>query len=278
MNVAPGLAIEDIAALTPGFTGADLANLVNEAALLATRRNAQDVGLEDFNQAIERIVAGLEKKNRLLNPHERKVVAHHEIGHALAAMALPGSDPIQKVSIIPRGIGALGYTIQRPLDDRFLMGRSELLNRMTVLLGGRAAESIIFPEVSTGASDDINKATDIARSMVVRFGMVPELGQVAYEPDQSSFLGAQPTGWQPHRYGEATATAIDQAVKKLIDDSFERAVGILTRNRPLLEKTAERLLSKETLGVEDLKETLAAVQAALGVPVDTAKPALATAS
>ncbi|MBY0512011.1 MAG: ATP-dependent zinc metalloprotease FtsH [Rhodospirillaceae bacterium] len=260
VNIAPGLSVEDIAALTPGFTGADLANLVNEAALLATRRNAETVSLEDFNQAIERIIAGLEKKNRLLNLHEREVVAHHEMGHALVAMALPGCDPIQKVSIIPRGIGALGYTIQRPLEDRFLMGRSELVNRMIVLLGGRAAESIIFPEVSTGAADDLNKVTDIARSMVVRFGMVPELGQVTYEPEQNAFLGTPPGTWQQRRYGEATAAAIDGAVKALVEDAFQRAVAVLTRNRSLLEQSARRLLAKETLAADDLKETVAAVQ------------------
>ena len=177
IKLASGVPTEDIAALTPGFSGADLANLVNEAALLAMRRSAENVTLDDFTQAIERIVAGLEKRNRLLNPHERNVVAHHEMGHALVAMALPGVDPVQKVSIIPRGIGALGYTIQRPLENRFLMDRSELMNRMTVLLGGRAAESIVFDEVSTGATDDLAKATDIARSMVARFGMDQKLGQ-----------------------------------------------------------------------------------------------------
>ncbi|HEM47444.1 MAG TPA: ATP-dependent metallopeptidase FtsH/Yme1/Tma family protein, partial [Alphaproteobacteria bacterium] len=161
---------EAIAALSPGFTGADLANLVNEAALLATRRNAEYVAMEDFQGALERIVAGLEKRNRLLNPHEREVTAYHEIGHALVARALPGSDPVHKVSIIPRGIGSLGYTIQRPTDDRFLMSRQELADKMAVLLGGRASESIFFDDVSTGAADDLAKATDIARSMVTRYG------------------------------------------------------------------------------------------------------------
>ena len=155
IQLAPRVSVEAIAALTPGFSGADLANLVNEAALLATRRSADNVTLEDFTQAIERIVAGLEKRNRILNPHERDVVAHHEMGHALVAMSLPGVDPVQKVSIIPRGIAALGYTMQRPIEDRFLMDRSELVNRMTVLLGGRAAESLMYKEVSTGAGDDL---------------------------------------------------------------------------------------------------------------------------
>jgi cell division protease FtsH len=160
-----------IAELTPGFTGADLANLVNEAALLATRPGADRVHLTDFVAAVERIVAGLEKKNRLLIPKERRIVAYHELGHAIVAMALPGQDPVHKVSIIPRGIGALGYTIQRPTEDRFLMTRDELENRMVVLLGGRAAEYVFFCHLSTGAADDLVKATDTARSMVLRYGM-----------------------------------------------------------------------------------------------------------
>ena len=188
LSLAPSAEAEPIAALTPGFTGADLANLVNEAAILATRDNATHVGMEDFNRAIERIVAGLEKKNRLLNPHERKVTAYHEMGHAMVARALPGSDPVHKVSIIPRGIGALGYTIQRPIEDRFLMSSGELRDKMTVLLGGRAAESIAFNEISTGASDDLAKATNIARGMVTRYGMDDGLGMVSLESERSPFL------------------------------------------------------------------------------------------
>ena len=179
---------EQVAALTPGFTGADLANLVNEATLLATRRNADSVSMADFTNAIERIVAGLEKKNRILNPKERRTVAHHEMGHALVALSLPGSDTVHKVSIIPRGIGALGYTIQRPTEDRYLMSREELENRMAVLLGGRAAETIVFGELSTGAADDLQKVTDIARAMVTRYGMVEKLGQVTFEDQPQSFL------------------------------------------------------------------------------------------
>ena len=175
---------EQIAELTPGFTGADLANLVNEAALLATRRGADSVHLTDFTNAVERIVAGLEKKNRLLIPKERRIVAFHELGHAIVAMALPGQDPVHKISIIPRGIGALGYTIQRPTEDRFLMTEEELENRMAVLLGGRAAEYIFFHHLSTGAADDLVKATDTARSMVLRYGMDKELGHVAYERER----------------------------------------------------------------------------------------------
>src|SRR5207245_9547716 len=170
----PDVDLEKVAALTPGFSGADLANLINEAALLATRRGADAVTLEDFNQAIERMVAGLEKKNRVLNETERRVVAHHEMGHAMVAMALPGTDPVHKVSIIPRGIGSLGYTIQRPTEDRFLMTREELENKMAVLLGGRAAEYIVFGALSTGAADDLVKVTAIARSIAARHEMTEE--------------------------------------------------------------------------------------------------------
>jgi cell division protease FtsH len=252
ISTAPDLDIDAIAALTPGFTGADLANLVNEAALVATRRGAQTTTLADFTQAIERIVAGIEKKSRILSPREREVVAYHEMGHALVAMALPGTDPVQKVSIIPRGIAALGHTMQRPTEDRFLMKRSELVNRMAVLLGGRAAESLVFDEVSTGAADDLVRATDIARNMVVRFGMTAELGQVAYEPEAGSFLVGQMPMWRPRTYGDGTAEAIDHTVKDLIEHAFQTARGILEGNRPILEAGARELLARETLGPEDL--------------------------
>ncbi|MFI5387327.1 MAG: ATP-dependent zinc metalloprotease FtsH [Fimbriimonadales bacterium] len=273
IKLAAGVSVVEIAALTPGFTGADLANLVNEAALLATRRGADSVTIDDFTQAIERIVAGLEKRNRLLNPHEREVVAHHEMGHALVAMSLPGVDPVQKISIIPRGIAALGYTIQRPIEDRFLMDRAELMNRMAVLLGGRAAETLVFDEVSTGASDDLAKATEIARSMVVRFGMNEELGQVAYEPEGPPFLGG-PAGsdWRPRQYGEQTATAIDTAVRELIDTAFQKALSILTAQRAVLEGAAADLLSKETLSGNEL----AALAAKVALPGSVErKPAIA---
>ena len=259
ISVATDLDVDAVAALTPGFTGADLANLVNEAALVATRRGAQATTLDDFTQAIERIVAGLEKKSRILSPRERDIVAHHEMGHVLVAMALPGTDPVQKVSIIPRGIGALGYTMQRPTEDRFLMSRSELANRMAVLLGGRAAESIVFAEVSTGAADDLARATDIARNMVVRFGMTSELGPVAYETEQATFLGGQHAIWRPRSYADGTAEAIDHAVKDLVDGAFQRAVAVLERNRLLLDRSAKELLSKETLTKDDLDRIRATV-------------------
>lgn len=254
VQLNPNFNPEEVAALTPGFTGADLANLVNEAALLATRRGAEKVTLEDFTQAVERIVAGLEKRNRLLNPHEREVIAFHEMGHAIVAMALPGSDPVHKVSIIPRGIGALGYTIQRPTEDRFLMSSAELENKIAVLLGGRAAESIVFPHVSTGAADDLGKATDIAHGMVARFGMTKELGQIAYEAEPSPFLGGPAmANWQQRRYSEVTAGKIDDAVRGIVERSFSRAVAILQRNRATLDTGAKSLLAHETLGQEQLR-------------------------
>jgi cell division protease FtsH len=254
IDLAPDAEVEQVAALTPGFSGADLANLVNEAALLATRREADSVTMADFTQAIERIVAGLEKKSRLLNPHERKVVAYHELGHAFIALSTPGGDAVHKVSIIPRGVGALGYTIQRPTEDRYLMTRSELESRMAILLGGRAAESVVFDEVSTGATDDLVKATDIARSMITRFGMSQGLGQVAYEDEPHRFLGTAPMpGMLDRRYSETTAERIDDGVRELIETAFDRAASVLKERRATLDKAAEVLLAKETLTGEELK-------------------------
>lgn len=244
---------DDIAASTPGFTGADLANLVNEAVLLATRRGAECVQANDFTLALERVVAGLEKKNRLLNPRERKVVAFHEMGHALVSMSIPGSDPIQKVSIIPRGVGALGYTMQRPTEDRFLMSRPELENKLAILLGGRAAEMLVFDEESTGASDDLAKATDVARSMATRYGMVKDLGPITYENETQSFLtGYQNPYPEARHFSEATAREIDCAVRDLISGALERAISILTEHRSQLDIAASLLLTKETLTQEDL--------------------------
>ncbi|TMA44544.1 MAG: ATP-dependent zinc metalloprotease FtsH, partial [Deltaproteobacteria bacterium] len=255
--LAADVKLEEVAALTPGFTGADLANLVNEAALVATRRGANQIAMNDFNLAIERIVAGLEKKNRLLNPREREIVAHHEMGHALVAAALPGTDAVHKISIIPRGIGALGYTIQRPTEDRYLMTREELDNKMAVLLGGRAAEHLVFEHLSTGAADDLAKATDIARSMVTRFGMGTALGPVTYQTEPSSFLG-QAFGSQ-RLYGEETAREIDVAVRGIIEAQFQRARALLATNRALLDEAARVLLAKETLAGEELEGILGRV-------------------
>jgi len=257
-RLASDISEEQIAALTPGFSGADLANLVNEAALLATRREADAVAMADFTAAIERIVAGLEKKNRLLNPLERKVVAYHEMGHALVALSLPGTDTVHKVSIIPRGIGSLGYTIQRPTEDRYLMNQEELENKMAVLLGGRAAETIVFGNLSTGAADDLAKVTDIARSMVTRFGMAEKLGQVTYESEPRGLLDlpAMPS-FEQRQYSEETAREIDCAVREIVAAAFDKAAGVLKRKREVLERAAQVLLEKETLNEPELRALVA---------------------
>jgi cell division protease FtsH len=262
VQLAPDVDPERIAALTPGFTGADLANLVNEAALLATRRGAEAVSLEDFTRAVERIVAGLEKKNRLLNPREREIVAYHEMGHAIVAMALPGTDAVHKVSIIPRGIGALGYTIQRPTEDRFLMTRDELEAKMAVLLGGRAAEKLVFDHLSTGAADDLARVTDIARAIVMRYGMHEKLGHIAYAEERAPFLGTPAApGWRERDYSEETAREIDCAVREIVASAFERALALLTKNRATLEEGARKLLERETLGEAELAALRARIAA-----------------
>jgi cell division protease FtsH len=250
---------EQVAALTPGFTGADLANLINEATLLATRRRATSVTMDDFNNAIERIIAGLEKRNRLLNPKERRVVAFHELGHAMVALSLPGTDEVHKISIIPRGVSALGYTIQRPTEDRFLMTRTELEHKMAVLMGGRAAERVVFDEISTGAADDLARATDIARAMVLRYGMSESLGNVTYDRERATFLEPGMPISQSRDYSEQTAREVDVSVRKLIDQAFEQAVNILQMNRELLDRTADELLKTETLNqpqIEILKRSI----------------------
>jgi cell division protease FtsH len=251
-KLADDVSLVAVAELTPGFTGADLANLVNEAALVATRRGADAITTEDFTRAIERIVAGLEKKNRLLNEMERRVVAYHEMGHALCGRALGGTDEVHKVSIIPRGIGALGYTLQRPTEERFLMTRDELMNKMSVLLGGRAAERLIFDHLSTGAADDLAKTTEIAHSMVTRYAMVPELGNVTYVEDPPTFLGG-PSHNRSGSYSEQTACRIDGAVRQLVDTAYERAMQCLIEYRAVLEKGALELLERETLDADGLK-------------------------
>mgnify|MGYP001822283384 FL=1 len=253
IKLDPELALDEVAALTPGFSGADLANLVNEAAILATRREGDMVTIDDFTRAIERIVAGLEKKNRLLNKYERKVVAFHESGHALVRLALPGVETVHKVSIIPRGVGALGYNIQRPTEDRYLMTRAELCNKMAALLGGRAAEVLVFEELSTGATDDLAQATNIARTMVTRYGMDKSLGQVTYDSERPAFLGQMyDIATSPRTYSEQTAWQIDEAVRELIRQAFEEATEILRQHRHLLDETAQKLLEKETLTADEL--------------------------
>ncbi|NBX83667.1 ATP-dependent metallopeptidase FtsH/Yme1/Tma family protein [bacterium] len=262
VKLDPGTSLEQVAALTPGFTGADLANLVNEAALVATRRKAEQINLSDFTAAIERMVAGLEKKNRLLNPEERKVVAYHEMGHALVAGCLPSADPVHKVSIIPRGMGALGYTLQRPAEDRYLMTLEELGNKMAVLLGGRAAEKLIFNHFSTGAADDIARATDIARSMATRYGMESSLGSVSYDSETGGYLGGAGAvnPFQYRRYSEETAREIDLSVKERVNQALLRAVTLIDANRGILEQGAQQLLEKETLVEEDLKTLFATLK------------------
>ena len=248
VKLDPGLHLDEVAALTPGFTGADLANLVNEATLAATRRKAELVTLADFTLAVERIVAGLERRNRVLNPEERKTVAYHEMGHALVALALPGSDAVHKVSIIPRGIGALGYTIQRPTEDRYLMTRRELERKIAVLLGGRAAEKLVFGELSTGAADDLAKASDIARDMVSRYGMDEGLGYVALEAQRSTMLDVPAAFAQSGpAVSEDTRRRIDEAIRALVMEGFARATAILDLNREVLERSARSLLEQETL-------------------------------
>jgi cell division protease FtsH len=254
LKLADDVKLDDIAALTPGFTGADLANLGNEAAVLATRRGAQAIAMDDFTGAVERIVAGLEKRSRILIPRERRIVAYHEMGHALVARAIPGTDPVHKVSIIPRGVGALGYTMQHPTEDRFLMSRQELEDKMAVLMGGRAAEMMLGDDVSTGASDDLAKATDIARGMVLRFGMDAALGPVAWDTEQGNFLQQPGMFWQRRRYSEQTAHEIDVAVRAHLDAALERAVGILRSNRAALDAGAAALLAHETLSGDEIPQ------------------------
>ncbi len=249
-KLAPELDLDAVAALTTGFTGADIANLVNEAAIIATRRDGVAITLDDFTAAIERIVAGLEKKSRVLSKDERRRVAFHEMGHALVASSLPGVDPILKVSIIPRGVGALGYTIQRPTEDRFLLAESDLVNRIIVLRGGRAAENLIYAgNVSTGAADDLQRATEIALEMVTRHGMDEKVGQRTYAPPPQPFMPADPTGGV--EAAETTAREIDVAVRDIIAAAFKRASEILQSRRADLDKGAELLLTRETLVADE---------------------------
>ena len=248
--------LETIAAMTPGFVGADLANLLNEAALLAVRRDKDTVSLSELQEAVERVIAGLEKKNRVLNKMEKERVAHHEVGHALVALSIPGSDAVHKISIIPRGIAALGYTMQLPTEDRFLMTSQELKNKIAVLLGGRAAEELIYQEVSTGAQDDLRKATDIATSMVKLYGMSDKLGQRSFERDrQPLFLqAAQPPSQGD--YSEETSREIDCEVRRIIDEQYERAREIVGTQEPVLRDAASVLLGRETISGEELKEIM----------------------
>jgi len=250
IKIASDVDLDKVASLTAGFTGADLANLINEAAIAATRRKASQVSFDDFTVAIERIVAGIEKKSRVLGEQERRRVAYHEMGHALVAANLRGVDPVQKVSIIPRGVGALGYTMQRPTEDRFLLSASELKNRIAVLMGGRASEQLIYDgDVSTGAADDLQRATEIAIEMVTKYGMDPTIGQRTYAPQPQMFLQAAQD--KVVSASEATRREIDLVVRSLIEEADARARSILEAHRSQLEQGVALLIAKETLTVED---------------------------
>jgi cell division protease FtsH len=246
IKLSPSVDLAQIAAKTPGFVGADLANIINEAALLAARRGKDAVETTDFDEAIERVIAGLQKKNRVMHPREKKTVAYHEAGHALVAELVPGADPVNKISIIPRGVAALGYTQQLPTEDRYLMTRSELLARIHVLLGGRAAEEIIFGDISTGAQNDLQKATEIARNMVTQFGMSEKLGLVALEgPRTPTFLPVPTAGEK--EYSDDTARLVDEEIKKLLNDAHVKVREILGAHRQALEELAKLLLEKEVV-------------------------------
>jgi cell division protease FtsH len=247
--------LRKVAGRTPGFVGADLANLVNEAALLAARKNKEVVGAADFDEAIDRVVGGLQKKNRVMNPQEKEIVAFHESGHAIVAESVEHTDPVHKISIIPRGIAALGYTQQQPAEDRYLMTRSELLDRLAVLLGGRVAEEQVFGEISTGAQNDLQRATDIARSMVTEYSMSDSLGLATYErPRQPMFL---PEGFTPSKtYSEKKAAQIDDEVTRVIDEAHQRVRGILSAHRKVLDELAHLLFQEEIVQGETLRKML----------------------
>jgi cell division protease FtsH len=255
IKISKDLDLSVLAGMTSGMVGADLANLVNEAALLAVRRKKKKAGMAEFEEAVERVVAGLEKKNRLINPKERKIVAYHEMGHAIVAMSLPGTEPVQKISIIPRGIAALGYTMQTPIEDRFLMSKTELLNKIATLLGGRAAEEIVFDDISTGAHSDLSRATDIARSMVKEYGMSPKVGQVYFAREKrNQFLNIPMEGAVD--YSEATAELIDNEVREIINDQYAKTRQILKEKKDILDKGARLLLEKEKIEGEEIKMLL----------------------
>jgi len=270
ITVAPNIDSERIADITTGFTGADLANLVNEAAIVATRRGADQVDIVDFTAAVERLIAGVERKSSVLRPEERRVVAYHEMGHALAASHLPAMDPVHKVSIVPRAIGSLGYTLQRPTEDRFLISCQMLKDRMVVLMAGRAAEFLVIGEISTGAADDLTHATDIARQLVTRFGMSRELGQAVLERRNATWLGERVPGPGEKDYSEQTAREIDLAIRALLDEAWQRAKALLERLRPDLDAGARLLLQKETLTPEEFAPLRPLQPVAQPVRTDTA--------
>ncbi len=260
VRLGPDVDLKQIATRTPGFAGADLANLVNEAALLAARNGRESVAQEDFNEAIERVVAGLEKKSRVLNEKEKKIVAYHEVGHALVGSVMPGGGKVAKISIVPRGMAALGYTLQMPTEDRFLMDESELRDQIATLLGGRAAEEIVFGSITTGAANDLQRATDLAERMVTTYGMSKTLGPLAYEKgQQNNFLG-DGMGNPRRMVSDDTAKAIDEEVKNIVEQGHQQALQILGANRDLLEKIAIEILEKEVIEGDELQHLLQQVQ------------------
>jgi cell division protease FtsH len=255
VTLSPQVDLAAIAARTPGFVGADLANLVNEAALLAARKGKDSVEMSDFDEAIDRIVAGLEKKTRVMNPKEKETVAYHEAGHALVAESRPHADRVSKISIIPRGVAALGYTQQLPTEDRYLLKKTELLDRLDVLLGGRVAEEIVFGDVSTGAQNDLQRATDMARHMITQYGMSEQLGLATFEKPPASYLGI-PGPQEQREYSEQTAQAIDDEIRKLLDDAHVRVRETLAKERETLEALAKLLLEKEVIDRSMLNKIL----------------------
>jgi cell division protease FtsH len=260
--LAPEVDLRTIAARTPGFVGADLANIINEAALLAARNNKEMVELADFDEAIDRVVAGLQKKSRVMNPKEKEIVAFHESGHAIVAESVEHADPVHKISIIPRGIAALGYTQQLPTEDRYLLTRSELIDRLAVLLGGRVAEELVFNEISTGAQNDLQRASDIARAMVTEYGMSDRLGLVSYErPRQAMFL---PESFSSGKnYSEAKAGQIDEEVARFIEEAHQRVRKILSERRTVLDDLAHLLSRQESVQGEELRTMLSAAATAV---------------
>ncbi|MEK7236718.1 MAG: cell division protein FtsH, partial [Nitrospirota bacterium] len=251
--LGPDADLEVIAGMTPGFSGADLANIINEATLLAVRRNKEQVGHPELQEAVERVVAGLEKRNRVLNKMEKERVAYHEVGHALVALSFPGADPIQKISIIPRGIAALGYTLQLPTEDRFLMTKTELENKVAVLLGGRIAEELTFGEASTGAQNDLVKATDIAKSMVKSYGMSDKLGPVTLDRERQPFFMQIQVSQEKGDYSEETAREIDCEVRRIIDEQYGRVKSLLAEQKAALLEGATKLLEQEVISGAELK-------------------------
>ena len=245
-----------LAQRTPGFVGADLANIVNEAALLAARKGKTEVDMTDFEAAIDRIVTGLEKKTRVMNKKEKETVAYHECGHTIVAELLPTTDPVHRVSIVQRGIAALGYTLQLPTEDRYLMTKTELKDKLCVMLGGRVAEEIIYGEVSTGAQNDLQRAATIARSMVTEYGMTDKFGPLTFEKERRAMyldIGMQSTAKE---YSEETAREIDQEIRKLIDDCYTRVRGMLSGNQDKLKKLATVLLERETVEGDEVRKLL----------------------